>query len=124
KDIARARIVAMTYNGFPARLVSARAGDPRLLANLSWCSTSGGNNPEVAVAPWTTRVHDVLTVGRPARVFVIILRGRQLFLCPRPEVDGKDLFMARAGGTEYEHGAIRRPLRLEIIGRILRDLRP
>src|SRR6185503_3118248 len=124
ENISRTGIVAMTDECFAARLVSAGAGDTRLPADLSRRSTSGGNNPEIPVAPWTTRVHDVLAVGRPARVFIIMFRGSKLFECAGPEVDGKDLFVAGSRGAKYERGTIGGPLRLKIVGRILSDLRP
>src|SRR5260370_14565321 len=107
-----------------ARLGSAGAGATRLPADLSRRSTSGGNNPEIPVAPWTTRAHDVLAVGRPGRVFIIMFRESKLLKGAGPEVDGPDVSLASSRGAKYERGTIGGPLRLKIVGRLLRDLSP
>src|SRR5262249_45421493 len=100
------------------------AGATRLLADLYGRSAGGGNDPVISLPPWTTGVDDVLAVRRPGRIFLVLFRERQLFEGAGPEIDGPDIFLASSRRTEHERGTIARPLRLEVIGRVLRDLRP
>ena len=106
----------MTDERRTVRLEGARSGAPRRAADAARRRSPGGiDDVEISPSPWPAGINDLLAVGRPRGVFVVVFRDVSTAGFAAFDVDHPDVLLSRAGRAKDELRAVGRPFALKVV---------